>query len=64
MDRKEQHHQHRERERQEKIREKKEHEREMEKQGGGLPFHPAWFVAVGAALVIVAMLIWTFFIWT
>jgi hypothetical protein len=58
MDHREQHHQHHEKERQERIRHEKERERREEKQPWKI--HPAWFAAVGIALILVAVLIWTF----
>jgi hypothetical protein len=58
MDHKEQHHQHHEHERKEPKREQKEYEKEQEK--SSLPIHPAWFVALGVVLVLVAVSIWTF----
>jgi hypothetical protein len=61
MDHKEQHHQHHLKEREEHKKEKKEHEKQQEK--SLLPFHPAWLFAAGAAAVLIAILIWTFFIW-
>lgn len=57
MDHKEQHHQHHEKERAEKKKEQKEHERQEEK--SALPFHPAWLVAVGVVLTLLALLVWT-----
>lgn len=61
MDHHEQHHQHHQKEREEKIKEQKQHEREQMK--SALPFHPAWIVVVGAALVLIAILIWSFYPW-
>ena len=61
MDHQEQHHQHHQKEREEKKKEEKAHEREQEK--SSLPFHPAWLVGVGVVLVVIAVLVWTFFIW-
>jgi Flp pilus assembly protein TadB len=61
MDHKEQHHEKHRHEREEKKKERKEHEHAEEKAGGSMPFHPAWFVVVGAVLVIAAIVIWTFF---
>ena len=57
MDHKEQHHQKHIHEREHKKEEKKEHEHEQEKDW--LPFHPAWLAILGAALVLLAILIWT-----
>lgn len=61
MDHKEQHHQHHRAEREEKKKEHKEHERQEEK--NALPVHPAWLLALGIALIAVAMLVWTFIVW-
>jgi quinol-cytochrome oxidoreductase complex cytochrome b subunit len=58
MDHKEQHHQHHQHEREEKKKEQKEYEHAQEK--NLLPFHPAWLFGVGVALVVAALLIWTF----
>ena len=57
MDHKEQHHQHHQKEREEKKKEQKEYEERQEK--SALPFHPAWLVAVGVALTLAAILVWT-----
>jgi quinol-cytochrome oxidoreductase complex cytochrome b subunit len=57
MDHHEQHHQHHEHQREEKKKEQKEFEHREEK--SSLPFHPAWLVAVGAVLVVIAVLIYT-----
>jgi hypothetical protein len=58
MDHKEQRHQHHEKEREE--RKKKEKMREQEESKSALPFHPAWLVVLGVAMVLAAVLIWTF----
>ena len=47
-------------EREEKKKEQKEYEEKQEK--SLLPFHPAWLVGVGIVLVVVAVLVWTFFL--
>jgi hypothetical protein len=58
MDHKEKHHQEHEKERERRKKGQKEHER---REGQSpLPFHPAWLVAVGAGLVLAAVLVWTF----
>jgi hypothetical protein len=56
MDHKEQHHQKHIKEREHEKKEHKKHEQEQEK--SLLPFHPAWLFAGGAALTLVAVLIW------
>jgi hypothetical protein len=56
MDHKEQHHQKRKMEREH---EKKEHKKHEQQEKNFLPFHPAWLVAIGAVLVLAAVLIWT-----
>jgi hypothetical protein len=58
MDHKEQHHQHHVHEREQEKKREKEHERAQEKRL--LPVHPAWLMAVGSALVVIALLVWTF----
>jgi hypothetical protein len=60
MDHHQQHHQHHQKEREEKKKEQKEYERKQEK--NLLPFHPAWLVGLGIGLVVVALLVWTFFL--
>ena len=60
MDHKEQHHLKHEKEREHEKKEHQKHEREAEK--SRLPFHPAWLFVVGAALALVAVLIWTVFL--
>ena len=57
MNHKEQRHQKHEKEREHEKKEHKKHEQQQEK--NPLPFHPAWLVAVGAVLVLAAVLIWT-----
>jgi hypothetical protein len=61
MDHHEQHHQHHQKEREEEQRHHKALERAHGKKS--LPFHPGWLFGIGAALVLIAILIWTFFIW-
>jgi hypothetical protein len=61
MDHKEQHHQHHQKEREHEKKLEKAREREQEK--SLLPFHPAWLFAVGAVLLLVAVLIWTIAPW-
>jgi hypothetical protein len=56
MDHKEQHHQHHEKEREERNREGKRHDAAELKRS--TPIHPAWFFAVAAMLVVVAMSVW------
>jgi quinol-cytochrome oxidoreductase complex cytochrome b subunit len=58
MDHKEKHHQQHQKERELKKKEQKAHERADEK--SFLPFHPAWLVGLGVALVLTALLVWTF----
>jgi hypothetical protein len=60
MDHKEQHHLHHQQEREHKKKEQKEHEREQEKKL--LPVHPAWLFGLGVVLVLLAILVWTFFL--
>jgi type VI protein secretion system component VasF len=56
MDHHEQHHQHHEKERQEHIQREKERERESDKAPARI--HPAWFITLGAVLVLVVVLSW------
>ncbi len=60
MDHKEQHHLKHMKEREHEKKEHEEHERAAMK--SALPFHPAWLVAVGVLLVLLAVLIWTVFL--
>jgi hypothetical protein len=60
MDHKEQHHQHHRKERAHKKEEQKHYANRQEKDL--LPMHPVWLFGAGAALVIVAVLIWTLFL--
>jgi type VI protein secretion system component VasF len=57
MDHHEQHHQHHEKEREQRIKHEKESERQADKRPWKV--HPAWLLAVGAVLILVAVLIWT-----
>lgn len=59
MDHQQKHREHKEHEREEKKQEKKEHEQELAKDG--LPFHPAWRVALGSVLVLLAVAMWAVF---
>ena len=61
MDHKEQHHEHHRKEREEKIKKQEEYDRQHE--NSGPPIHPKWLWGGGAVCVIVAILIWTFFVW-
>jgi hypothetical protein len=61
MDHREKHHQEHRKEREHERREHKEFEREHRK--NPLPIHPAWLMAVAAALILLAVLVWTFYIW-
>lgn len=58
MDHQEQHHQHHEKEREEKKKEQHQHETAEEK--NGLPMHPAWFMVIGAVLIILVILVWSY----
>jgi hypothetical protein len=58
MDHKEQHHEHHRKEREHENQEKKARERADEK--SALPFHPAWFVAVGVVLILMVVGVWLF----
>jgi hypothetical protein len=58
MDHKEQHHLHHQKEREREKKEHRAYERAQEKRF--LPFHPAWLVGLGTALVLAAILVWTF----
>jgi hypothetical protein len=57
MDHKEKHHEHHKKQREHEDRLKKERERQEE----SLPrrVHPAWFVVLGSALIVVIILVWT-----
>jgi type VI protein secretion system component VasF len=58
VDHHEQHHQHHEKEREQRIKHEKERER-AEEQLPSWRIHPAWFVAVGAVLIVLVILVWT-----
>jgi hypothetical protein len=58
MDHSERHHQQHQKEREHEKQEHKARERESEK--SALPFHPAWFVAVGVVAVVLVLCVWTF----
>ena len=58
MDHKEKHHEHHEKEREHEKKLHKAHERAEEKRA--LPFHPAWFVAVGVVLIVKVLGVWIF----
>ena len=62
MDHKEQHHLKHQKEREHEKKEHKLHEQQQAKQDF-LPFHPAWLVAVGIALAVAGVLIWTLLPW-
>jgi hypothetical protein len=53
-----QHHQHHQKEREHEKKEEKAREREAEK--SALPFHPAWFVAVGVVAILMVLGVWLF----
>jgi Ca2+/H+ antiporter len=57
MDHHEQHHLHHQQEREQKKKEHKAHEHQQEK--SRLPIHPAWLFAIGLALTVIAVLVWT-----
>jgi hypothetical protein len=57
VDHKEQHHEHHRKEREREKQREAAHEREAMRQPGGI--HPAWFVATGVVLVLLAVLVWT-----
>jgi hypothetical protein len=61
VDHQQRHHEHHEKEREH---EKKVH-KALEREAGGKrrPFHPAWYLVVGAVLILAAILVWTLFIW-
>jgi len=62
MDHKEQHHQQHQKEREHKKHEQHLHEQAQESKSS-LPVHPKWLFVVGFALIVVALLVWTFIIW-
>lgn len=59
MTHQQEHHQHHRKEREEKKEERKQHEHIQERRLGNI--HPAWYLALGLVLTMVATLIWTFF---
>jgi cytoskeletal protein RodZ len=61
MDHKEQHRQHHQHEREEKKREERAYEEREAK--SPWPFKPHWLVVIGVAIVVAAVLIWTFVLW-
>jgi hypothetical protein len=60
MDHHEQHHQHHQKQREEKKRHHKKHERG--EKGTPYPIHPQWLLFLAIALILAAVLIWTFLI--
>jgi len=58
MDHHEQHHQHHQKEREERLAHEQQAERREDE--GLRQIHPAWFVAVGAALLVLVVLVWIF----
>lgn len=60
MDHKQQHHEHHVKEREQEKKEWKEHNHEQGGKRRGI--HPAWYVVVGAVLILAAVLVWTFLI--
>lgn len=61
LDHHEQHHEHHQHEREHEKKLEKAHEHAQEQ--SAWPIHPKWFVAIGVAAVVIAMLIWTFLVW-
>jgi hypothetical protein len=63
MDHHEQHHQHHKKEREEELRHRKAHEHDHE-QGKKVPYpiHPKWLLVLAFALILAAVLVWTFLI--
>jgi type VI protein secretion system component VasF len=57
MDHKDQHHLKHVKEREQEKKEHQKHEQEAEK--SRVPFHPAWLFMLGAALMLVAILVWS-----
>lgn len=57
MDHHEQHHQRHEKEREEHKKHQREHEDRTERTGGSM--HPAWFIAIGAVLIGLVILVWS-----
>jgi hypothetical protein len=60
MNHQERHHEHHRKEREEHKKEQKEHDRKQEK--SGLPIHPAWLFGVAVAMILAAVLVWTFLV--
>jgi hypothetical protein len=60
MDRREQHRQHKEQEREQKKKEERAYEDAEQKRR--LPV-PAWVMVVGVVLTVVAVYVWTFWLW-
>jgi type VI protein secretion system component VasF len=58
MDHQQEHQKHHQEERAHKKDERKQHEHAQERQVRSI--HPAWFVVLGVALVISALMLWTF----
>ncbi len=58
MDHHEQHHQHHQKEREHEKKAHKAHEQQAEK--NALPFHPAWFVALGVVAILLVVGVWIF----
>jgi cytoskeletal protein RodZ len=60
VDHKQRHHEHHQKEREHEKAVRKEREREA----GGKKhwFHPAWYLVVGAVLILIAVIVWTFLI--
>jgi hypothetical protein len=58
MDQHDQHRQHHQKEREQEQKEQKVREREGER--SALPFHPAWFVALGVVLILLVAGVWIF----
>jgi hypothetical protein len=60
MDHHQQHEMHQKKEREQEKKHEKEHDREEEQQVRKI--HPAWFVAIGVAFIVLIVLVWTFYI--
>jgi hypothetical protein len=56
MDHQEQHHLHHQKEREHEKKEHKLHEQQADRQVRKI--HPAWFVGVGSALIVLIILVW------
>ena len=61
MDHQQRRHEHHQKEREHEKAVWKQHEREAS--GKRHPFHPAWYVVVGAALILAAVIVWTVLTW-